>query len=87
MNVLVFSTSVQTQHQARLLRPHLNRLAGLGCWNFDLSDCDRILRITRRGVCPSQVIQLLEEHGFQCAELEDQPFAWQLDAGRLYHAD
>ena len=81
MNVLVFATSVQTVHQARLVQPHLNRLAGVGGWNFDLGDCDHILRITRPGVCPAQAIQLLTALGFHCAELDDQTFSIQVEAG------
>ena len=79
MNVLVFATTVQTSHQARLLQPHLNRLAGIGGWNFDLTDCDRILRITRPGICPEQAIRLLEQFGFQCTELEDLPGVLQFE--------
>lgn len=70
MQVLVFKTSVDDPQSVRSLKPDLDRLAGKGKWNFDLNDCDRILRI----VSPVQAetaIQLLSYFGFQCAELDD----------------
>ncbi|HQQ97516.1 MAG TPA: hypothetical protein PLX35_09635 [Cyclobacteriaceae bacterium] len=84
MNVLVFATTVQTSLQVRLVQPHLDRLAGKGGWNFDLADCDRILRITRPGICAEQAIRLVEQLGFQCTELEDLPGGLQFDGGVLY---
>jgi hypothetical protein len=43
--VLVFKTTVDTQGEARKLKPHLDELLMPVKWNFDLSDCDRILRV------------------------------------------
>lgn len=45
MEVLVFSTSVQSMDQVKTLAPEINSLAGKGHWNFALDDCDKILRI------------------------------------------
>jgi hypothetical protein len=38
--------------------------------NFDLDDCDRILRIKGRNVCSLNVIKLLTENGFECSLLD-----------------
>jgi len=66
----VFVTSVESPMGVSALAPALNRLVGKRGWNFDLDDCDRILRVT--GSCqPQEVIGLLEEAGFRCAELSD----------------
>ncbi|MBS1980775.1 MAG: hypothetical protein OJF59_001869 [Cytophagales bacterium] len=69
--VLVFKTSVDDQLSVKTLRPELDRLAGKGNWNFDLADCDNILRIASEKVHPKKAIQLLDCFGFHCEELED----------------
>ena len=71
MDILVFKTSVDDQLSVKTLRPELDRLAGKGKWNFDLSDCDNILRIASEKVRPEKTIQLLDYFGFDCKELED----------------
>jgi hypothetical protein len=71
MNVLVFKTSVETPDQIQYLTPKLNALAGQGSWNFDLADCDRILRIVSDSVNPETAIHLINSLGFMCDELED----------------
>lgn len=70
MQVLVFKTSVDDPQSVRSLKPDLDRLAGKGKWNFDLGDCDRILRIVSP-IKAERAVQLLSCFGFQCAELED----------------
>jgi hypothetical protein len=70
MEVLVFKTSVETSQHVRSLRPLLDSTAGKGQWNFALDDCDHILRIVS-AVDPAEAINLLKEHGYECAELED----------------
>ncbi len=71
MNVLVFKTSVETPDHIQYLSPKLNALAGPGSWNFDLTDCDRILRIVSSELQANQPTQLLNNFGFICYELED----------------
>ncbi len=69
-NVLVFSTSVCSLPEARSLAAVLDRLAGPLRWNFDLEDCDRILRV-KSSVNPGIVIAALHLQGFKCEELTD----------------
>jgi len=71
MNILVFKTSVEDPLIIKALKPSLDNLAGEGKWNFDLSDCDKILRIASASVKPESTIELMSRLGFQCAELED----------------
>ena len=66
--VLIFSTSVTHPAQITPLR---RGLAAFGHWNFDLDDCDHILRVeTDTGDGP-RIIALLAAHGLYCAELPD----------------
>lgn len=72
-NVLVFKTSVRTPKSVLRVAPLLNQLLHTGAdrWNFDLEDCDHILRVEAQAVTPSVVIDKLQKAGFTCAELED----------------
>ncbi|HLY70376.1 MAG TPA: hypothetical protein VKR53_11655 [Puia sp.] len=38
--------------------------------NFDLQDCDRVLRIDGYSNIAADVIRTLQSNGFMCAELE-----------------
>jgi hypothetical protein len=70
MEVLVFSTSVQSQDQVKILAPKINSLAGRGQWNFALDDSDRILRIASDHVKAIDAIHLLKKYGFDCRVLD-----------------
>lgn len=70
-NVLVFSTSVSSLPEARSLAAVLDRLAGSSRWNFDLTDSDRVLRVTT-SVNPGIIIAALHLQGFRCEELADE---------------
>ena len=54
------------------LKPILDRLVQADDkWNFDLEDCDHILRIETWSVSASTIIVELEKAGYRCEELED----------------
>jgi hypothetical protein len=38
--------------------------------NFDLDDCDKILRVEGKNVLPGKIIGLLKANGYQCQALE-----------------
>lgn len=67
----MFKTSVKKKDEIQLLRPSLNRLIEKkGCWNFDLEDCDNILRVESQRLKASGVSLLLQSNGFDCEELQ-----------------
>ncbi len=69
--VLVFKTSVTKPNQIRRLRPLLNRLLnGTGKWNFDLEDCDNILRVETHRLTPAEISHVFRLYGFYCEELQ-----------------
>lgn len=70
MNVLVFKTSVNDPLLVVALKPSLDCLVGEGKWNFDLNDCDKILRIVAPTVKPDAAIRLMAQFGVHCDELE-----------------
>jgi hypothetical protein len=67
--IYVFKTTVETAGDIQKLRPHLAEKLKEAKWNFDLEDCDNILRIESEHKVTSIVIQLLHDIGFGCEEL------------------
>jgi hypothetical protein len=39
--------------------------------NFDLEDCDKILRVKHNGINTNDIAMLLNKHGYACEELQD----------------
>jgi len=70
--VLVFKTSVADKRDIDQLRPVLDQLINPGDrWNFDLEDCDKILRVEARNIPERMVSAVLTQKGFYCVALED----------------
>ncbi len=70
MEVLVFKTSVSKQTQINKVRSLLKSIPAIDKWNFDLDDCDNILRIVADRLCARQVEAVLQTAGFDCRELQ-----------------
>jgi hypothetical protein len=68
--IYVFITSVKTEQEVEQLKPFLNDLLKQAKWNFDLEDCDKILRIDSETEITQSVIKLLHNKGFDCEELQ-----------------
>ena len=68
--IYVFKTSVRTKVQAKKLKPHIDQLLPNTQWNFDLTDCDKILRIDSKENIVFKITDLLAIHQFSCEELE-----------------
>jgi hypothetical protein len=68
--VEVFETDVQQVYQANVLLNELRKRFPDTKMNFDLDDCDRILRIEAGSSIAGQVRHLLNEKGYRCRPLE-----------------
>ncbi|WP_284653325.1 hypothetical protein [Flavobacterium terrisoli] len=68
--IFVFKTSVKNKKQAKKLKPHIDKILPNAEWNFDLEDCDKILRIDSEEDIALIMINLLKIHNFDCEELE-----------------
>jgi hypothetical protein len=68
--IYVFKTSVKTKLQAKKLKPHIDKILTNEKWNFDLEDCDKILRIDSNENIVLKITGLLNMHRFNCEELE-----------------
>jgi hypothetical protein len=69
--IYVFKTTVKSQNDITQLEPHLKKLIGKADWNFDLEDCDNILRVESEVHNSHEIIKVLQNLGFNCEELPD----------------
>lgn len=71
--VEVFRTNVENASLAAMLIRQIHKAFSGYAANFDLDDCDRILRIqsAKSKIAPQPVIQLLKDFGFYAEVLPD----------------
>lgn len=68
--VEVFKTNVTEENEAaRLLSLLINQLPAC-IINFDLQDCDNILRVKGDAIPINAIIELVNSNGFDCALLD-----------------
>lgn len=68
--VEVFKTNVQNSRQAQPILTHLQARFPDYEINFDLEDCDRILRVAGEGVDTAIIMALMSAFGHRCEVLE-----------------
>jgi hypothetical protein len=68
--VEVFKTNVQTVKEAEVIVADLQACFPGHCINFDLEDCDRILRLEGKGMDVERVLSVLWNYGLECIVLE-----------------
>ncbi len=68
--IFIFKTSVKTKRQVRALHPEIDKILSKAKWNFDLEDCDKILRIESEVDIIFPIIMILKIHNFNCTLLE-----------------
>jgi hypothetical protein len=71
MDILVFVTNVADLKAVSKVKPLLTAMPAIEDWNFDLDDCDHVLRIVSNDLCPRKVESTLQTAGFNCYELVD----------------
>ena len=69
MEILVFKTNIRYKKQILSVAKHLDTIADIRKWNFDLHDKDKILRIEARELSPRAIEQTLHHAGYFCEEL------------------
>jgi hypothetical protein len=68
--VEVFKTNVQNKFQAKKLISILSGFFTEYKINFDLDDCDNILRVEANLISVNEIIVIIRNEGFACALLE-----------------
>jgi hypothetical protein len=69
--VEVFKTNVQRKIESKKLLSVLSQTFPSFKMNFDLSDCDKVLRVEGENMEALHIIILVKEYGFMCELLED----------------
>ncbi|AZB23416.1 hypothetical protein EG339_01630 [Chryseobacterium bernardetii] len=67
--ISVFKTNVTNEKEIETLKPLLDTHLEITKWNFDLEDCDNILRIDSFSEIAQPTIKILKDNGFDCQEL------------------
>lgn len=65
----VFKTNVQEAEQSQMLIGKLLEHFPDSNVNFDLEDCDKILRVHASSICNKSIIALLNSYGYHCEAL------------------
>ena len=68
--VEVFKTNVRRKRQARALLNILAEQFPMFKINFDLDDCDKILRVEGSNVRQEKIAKLVTENGYYCDVLK-----------------
>lgn len=69
--ILVYKTNVNNKVKAKILKPSLDKLLPGAQWNFDLEDCDNILRIDNDHDVTQVLKVALLKFGIEIEELPD----------------
>ncbi|SEB21088.1 hypothetical protein [Pedobacter hartonius] len=70
MHLIIFKTSVDKQKHVGKLLSLLKALPPVTQCNFDLDDCDNILRVVSTDLQPQLICELLKTEGFHCEPME-----------------
>lgn len=68
--VEIFKTNVQKKAQSKMLLCILSEAFPSFTINFDLSDCDKVLRVKGDDIEAVRIMILVKEHGFKCEILD-----------------
>lgn len=71
MEILVFKTNVRSKKKVSQIGNLLSSVPTIKQWNFDLDDCDKVLRVVTTGQSTRFIESLLKTAGFKCEELND----------------
>jgi len=70
-NILIFGTNIKTWNDMQIISKLLNQNKEIKQWNIDLEDIDSVLRIESENLTAEQIIKLVTEQDFKCAELSE----------------
>ena len=68
--IFVFKTSIKTERDRQNICSLLNATEGVADWNVDLDDCDRVLRVVTATLDVVSIIELINQKGYLCIELD-----------------
>lgn len=69
--ILIFETNIRYKKDVTKVAAYMAADGRIKRWTIDREDCSRVLRIESQNLDPSEVINLINQAGFSCAELPD----------------
>ena len=64
--IVIFKTNVDDLWRSLILAGLIAEHCSVCRVNFDLEDCDKVLRVEGQEFCPQRVIELLKTNGYHC---------------------
>jgi tRNA G26 N,N-dimethylase Trm1 len=71
MMLEIFKTNVHEESDAKKLVKILKGAIPTATINFDLNDCDKVLRVEAETVSTDEVISIIDSNGFTCKVIPD----------------
>ena len=68
-HILLFKTNISCDEDKALLGAILDNHAGVQQWSVDMEDEDCVLRIISGSLSHQDIINLINNHGYDCCEL------------------
>lgn len=68
--ILVFRSNLQDEWDLQQISTSLNQHPAIQKWNVDLQDVDHVIRIVTPSLTVAEIEKLIQQHGYQCSELE-----------------
>ena len=68
-HILLFKTNINSDSEKQFLHGLLDGNPDIKCWNIDMDDSDRVLRIVSATLSHAQIIEIIIHRGYQCCEL------------------
>ncbi|MFB9108435.1 hypothetical protein [Flavobacterium gyeonganense] len=69
-NILVFATNIKTENDRQKISFALDENSEIQEWNIDLEDIDCVLRVVSETLSERQIVNILNNHNFNCIPLE-----------------
>lgn len=66
----IFKTNIENKQSAEVIQNNLLDLFPKSNINFDLEDCDRILRVEGEDFTVNKIIEIVNKLGYECEILE-----------------
>jgi len=68
-HILLFKTNINSDTEKQFLHGLFDGNPDIKCWNIDMDDSDRVLRIVSATLSHTQIIEIITHRGYQCCEL------------------
>lgn len=68
-HILVFKTNISCEDEKQLLHTIFDEHDHVESWSIDMEDSDCVLRVITYTLSHDEIINLINQHGYECCEL------------------